>query len=374
MQDAADRVALVVVGLLFKNADRDRAGIEHQIFADVTAGVGETVRKFTGSGKQKQARRFRSVGGENDGFGALQVHIFLFVEIDCASRAAALVNLDFVYVAVGANFAFAGTFGERNHAGQRTGFGANFATESQTETAIDAGTAAGARLRKNGHRRRKRIPSEFARGSFKNNAVGFHRQRRHGIGLGTWRIERAGARQSGDADFPFDLGVVGFEIGVRNRPVGESGPGNGTDFAAFLEINFVEAPKVGGEVIAGAADGAAIHQSALQLGFILGRFAESVGLQLGMIGELIFLQNFDFVVREVFFLEVGALFEHHDTEAVGGKFFGQNATGGARTDDYEIDGIGSFVGGLIDFHFWSASFLAACFDDAVTEPAGCQPG
>src|SRR5258708_19499675 len=95
VQDAADGVAFVVVGLLFKNTDRDGVAVEHQILADVTAGVGETVRKLIGSGKQQQTRRFRSVGGENDGFAALQVHIFLFVEIDSPTPAPALVDPTF---------------------------------------------------------------------------------------------------------------------------------------------------------------------------------------------------------------------------------------------------------------------------------------
>jgi len=79
------------------------------------------------------------------------------------------------------------------------------------------------------------------------------------------------------------------------------------DFAALLEIDFVEAPEIRGEVIAGATNRAAITSARWRLGFILRRFAKSVGLQLGMIGELIFLQNFYFVVPRNLLVQVGDL-------------------------------------------------------------------
>src|SRR3981081_1125360 len=118
------------------------------------------------------------------------------------------------------------------------------------------------------------MPAELASGALKNYAGTFYGKRRHGIGLGARRIERAGAGQAGDADLPFHFGVVGLEIGVGDGPVAEIGAGNGTDFAALDEINFVEAPEIGGEVHAGAAYEASINQSALGLGLFVGRFAE----------------------------------------------------------------------------------------------------
>ncbi len=293
------------------------------------------------------------------------MNVFLFVEIDGAGGAAFFVDFNFVDVAIGTDFAFAGLFGKRNHAGQRAGFGFDFTTKGQTETAVDTGTSAGARLGKDGHRRRKRIPAEFARGAFKNNAVGFYRQRRHGIWLGTRGIERAGAGESGDAHFPFHFGVVRLEVGVGDRPVDKCGAGDRADFAALLEIDFVEAPEIGGEMVAGAADGAAIDQSALRPGFVLGRFAESGGLQFWFVGEQIFGENLDFVVHEIFFGEVRTLLEHHHAETVGGKFLGENAAGGAGTNDDEIDCVGRFIFGRIGLHFLSASLCAE---------AGCQPG
>ena len=375
VKDAADGVALVVVGLLFKNADGDRAGVEHQIFADVAAGIGEPVGKFAGRGKQKQARSFGAVRGENDRFGFLQMYVFLVVEIDGAGGAAPFVDFNLVNVAVGTDFAFARFFGEGNHAGERAGLGSYFAGERQTETAIDAGAAPSAGLRKNGHGRGKGIPAEFARGAFEDHAVGFlpaaaawdrawsaadqtdwrRRDRRRRLPIRPW-CSRARDRRRRSA----------------NRP--EWSPATGADFAALLEIDFVEAPEICGEVIAGAADGAAVNQSALRLGFVLGRLAESIGLQLGMIGEQIFLQHFDFVVDEIFgFVEVRPLFEHHDAETVGGKFLGQNAAGGAGTNDHKIDDVGSLVFGLIGRHCLS-SFRGASGAIRCCESAGLPAG
>src|SRR5437899_12413297 len=118
----------------------------------------------------------------------------------------------------------------------------------------------------------------------------------------------------------------------------------------------MEAPAIRGEMVAGAADGAAVNESTLRLGSVLGRFAKSVGLQFGMIGEQVFLQNLDFVVREIGFGKVRTLFEDDDAEAVGGKFFGEHAARGAGPHYDKVHGLGSFVLGLIDLHCLSAFF------------------
>src|SRR5215467_15536942 len=74
----------------------------------------------------------------------------------------------------------AGFFRGANSIDQRTGLGADFAAEAETEAAIDARAATGARLRKNGHGRGERMPTEFASRAFKNDATAFDGKRRHG--------------------------------------------------------------------------------------------------------------------------------------------------------------------------------------------------
>jgi hypothetical protein len=71
-------------------------------------------------------------------------------------------------------------------------------------------------------------------------------------------------------------------------------------------------------------------------------------LQFGTIREQVFLEDLDFVVREIGFREVGTLLEDDDTETVCRKLFGQDATCGARSDDDEID----FVRGFVSLKHW----------------------
>src|SRR5256885_14676611 len=156
----------------------------------------------------------------------------------------------------------------------------------------------------------------LAGGAFEDHAGGFYGQRRHGIGLRTRGIKRAGASEAGDADFPFHLGVIGLEIGIGDGPIAEVRSGDRAYFAALDEIDFVKAPEIRGEMDAGAADATSVNQSALRLGFFLGGLAEGTGLQLGMIGQKVFANNLDFVVREIGFGEVRALLKDHDAEAV----------------------------------------------------------
>src|ERR1700682_31428 len=96
---------------------------------------------------------------------------------------------------------------------------------------------------------------------------------------------------------------------------------------------------------AGAADQAAVNESALRLCFLVGRLAEGSGLQLGLVGEQIFADDFFFVMDEVGLGEVRTLLENDNAESVGGKLFGEDAAGSSGTDDDEINFVGSFVFG-----------------------------
>src|SRR5260370_1363130 len=60
----------------------------------------------------------------------------------------------------------------------------------------------------------------------------------------------------------------------------------------------------------------AIGHRALLLRFVIRSLTEGVWLQFGMIREQVFLEDFDFVVREIGFREVGALLEDDDTKTV----------------------------------------------------------
>ena len=79
-----------------------------------------------------------------------------------------------------------------------------------------------------------------------------------------------------------------------------------------------------------------------------------------MVGELVLSQGFDFVVREICFRQIGPLLQDNHAKAVGRKFLGEDSAGSAGAYDHKIDFIGSFVLGLVDHHFLSASFGMGC--------------
>src|SRR5438874_1800567 len=172
----------------------------------------------------------------------------LLVEVGGADDAAICAGLDPVNIAIGADFAAAGLFRHSNDGGESTRFCADFAAKAFTEAALDAGTAAGARLRENSHRRGKRVPTELAGGALKNNSARFHRQRRHGIGFRSWRIKGAGARETRDTNLPFHFCVVRLQVRIGDGPIREICAWNRPYFTAFYEVNFVEAPVIRGEM------------------------------------------------------------------------------------------------------------------------------
>src|SRR6266436_1344869 len=364
MEEAADGETFVIIEGMLENGVGDTAAVEHEVFADHAAGIGEAVGKLFVGGQQKQAGSLRAVGADYDGFCFLQMRVALLVKVDRASHAAVVVHFDAMDVGVGANFAAAGFFRYADGGGEGAGLCADFAAEGQAEAAIYAGAASGARLGKNGHRSGEGMPAELARGTLENYAGTFHGKRRHGIGLGARRIEGAGAGEARDADFPFDLGVIRLEIGVGDGPIAQIGAGNRADFAALDEIDFVEAPEICGEVHAGAADATTVKDGALGLGFFGGRLAERGGLKFGLVGQQILADDFHFVVDEIGLGQIRTLFQNDDAKAVFGEFLGHDATSGAGADDDEIDFVGSFVFGKIELH-------ALVF--SASGGLGCQP-
>ncbi len=127
-----------------------------------------------------------------------------------------------IHVALRPHFAAPGRLGFRNHGVQRGRLCPRLAAETHAEAAVHASRAAAIRLRGDGHRRRKRMQPELAGAALEQHAGGLHRQRRHGIGLGARRIERARIGESRHSHVPFHLGVVGLEFLIADRPIGES--------------------------------------------------------------------------------------------------------------------------------------------------------
>jgi hypothetical protein len=94
--------------------------------------------------------------------------------------------------------------------------------------------------------------------------------------------------------------------------------------------------------IAHEARGAATHEAAInhalvRARFVLGSFAEGLRLLLGVVGQLVFENYLDFVVREFIGRNPRPLLEHHHPEACCREFFGQHSSCGAGTDNGEVN-------------------------------------
>jgi hypothetical protein len=159
-------------------------------------------------------------------------------------------------------------------------------------------------------------------------------------------VERARAREARNADVPLDLRVIGFEFRVVDRPVGEAGARDRAEQAAFPEVHLVEAPEVGGEVVAAAADHARVPQRREVLHALrrlVGRAAERLRARLRAVEQRVVEPVVEFVVTEVGCGEAGALLHDDDVEPGAGEFARHHAARGARSHHDEIDRLARLV-------------------------------
>src|SRR5689334_22006878 len=120
MKDTADAVAFVIVKRLLIDTHDAAIGVEHQVLANQATGIGKAIRKLLASGKQKQARGFRSVGADYDSFSFLQMRAAFLVKINCSDGAPAGVEFDFVNVRVRADLTAAGALRHANRSSKGT--------------------------------------------------------------------------------------------------------------------------------------------------------------------------------------------------------------------------------------------------------------
>src|SRR5690348_12438673 len=97
------------------------------------------------------------------------MRVAFFIEVDGPSGAPVGVHFDAMNVGIGADFTAAGALGDANGGNERTGFGADFATEAETKATLDTSAAPRTGLGKNGHGSWERMPAELARGTFKEH-------------------------------------------------------------------------------------------------------------------------------------------------------------------------------------------------------------
>src|SRR5690348_8916205 len=89
-------------------------------------------------------------------------------------------------------------------------------------------------LGQDSHGSRIRMPSQLTCPPFEQNAGRLDRERRQRIGLGAGRVKGISSTHAGDSQFPLRLCVVGFQIGIGNWPIGETGSGDGSPPAVLL--------------------------------------------------------------------------------------------------------------------------------------------
>src|SRR5882757_4481082 len=89
---AVGRLVYVAVGL--------RIGMEHQVLADQSAGIGKPVRKASGGRIQEQPRRADAVTGDHNDFGGLKLLDAILVVIHDAGCHALLIGGDLAHPAM----------------------------------------------------------------------------------------------------------------------------------------------------------------------------------------------------------------------------------------------------------------------------------
>ena len=240
--------ALEFVEFVLEHGTRARAVVEHQVPPDHPARVREPVRKARARRIQQQPRRLGAVGRDHDSACLLEALVAGSVEVRDARRASTGIGVDPRGVAVDADFAAPGGLRLGNHRDEGRGLGLRLARVPMAEPAMDAGRTATVVLRVDRHRRGKRVQAELACAALEQHAGGLHRQWRHRVRSRSPRLGGRGPGETGDADLPVDFRVVGLELIVGKRPVGEPSAGDAAKTAVLVEVDVVKAPVVAGEV------------------------------------------------------------------------------------------------------------------------------
>ena len=148
-------------------------------------------------------------------------------------------------------------------------------------------------------------------------------------------LEVVVAGQSGDAvgaghpHFVLGLGVVGLEIGERDRPVEKVGTFDVAVGGLRLEFVLLKAQRSAGPVGRCSAD--CLDDPGGQVGEILRHPPVTGGGAIVEPGEL--AERVPFVVDEVLVLDALAGFQDDDVDALLGQFVAERAAAGARADD-----------------------------------------
>ena len=127
------------------------------------------------------------------------------------------------HVAVGPDFAATGGFGHRESRWRASeDLAPNSHPNPMQKPQCWQGSAAIVGLGQDRDRRGLGMEAQLARAPLEQHARRLHRQRGQRIGPRARRVERP--RRPGNAQLPVGLRVVGLEVGIGDRPVGEARP------------------------------------------------------------------------------------------------------------------------------------------------------
>ncbi len=315
-------------------SEDDVAGLDHEVFAQGSGGVGEAVFVAGAGGVEKEAGGFDGVSGDDDRAGSLEVFAAIAVEVEDAVGASGGVDghtADHGEVAdFGAVFEGVGDVGDEGG-----GFGSDLAA-LDAEAAVDAVRTVAVGGGEDGDG----APggdgdAEFGAAFDEGVADAAHGMR--GVGVSV-RLAPGVVGGAGDGHFLFEEFVVGFDVVVGDGPVGAEAVA-GVD----LEVGRVEAWGEGGPVDGASADAAAAIVFAEGDGVIAAGDAEIVPVELvgsGLVGDPVALR-----------IPEGAGLEADDVEAGAGEALEEDAAGGTDADDREVDEVVVLKASLGDLDF-----------------------
>ncbi len=234
---AGDR-ALVLVQGISEEARSAAAIAGHQILADNAAGIGQPLREAVGLGEQQQAGGFRAVGRQHHAFRLLEDLLVVvgLVEIGHTRGLAAGVDIDLAHIGMNPDLAIAGRHRDRQQRHRRRRPRLDLAAIARAGAAIDAAAAPIIGLGDDGRDIRRHHQVELFRRLLNQRAGAFQGQRPARIRLGHRRDQGRLDIGPRNPDLPFRLGVIGLDLLIADRPVGNAGAFHGAELAGFIEL------------------------------------------------------------------------------------------------------------------------------------------
>ena len=209
------------------------------------------------------------------------------------------------------------------------------------EGADHRGWAPVVRARQGRLRSRKRVPAEVPAALVELLRVARHRQRRARVATAARRFERVGAGLPGDAERPFELAIVGLELGVGDRPVGERGAGQVAGHGAQAEVVLGESRQPALPMDRAAAHHLRHRAEQLDARRLVGGGAHGARIEQRVGPEIVAVDIGELVAAEGLARPPRAALQRHHLDATLGQDLGRGRTRSAGTDDADLGPLGA---------------------------------